>query len=147
MSIFKGLGEEDRRDYCLDGRTPLHYAIDPTFGADTDCLFSRIGEGVDRFADHSKQVALIEELIHRGADVNALTVAGDTPLMTAEDTPYEIETVEALLRGGASIEAGNPDRKTTRYLQLFQKLLKRPLWLTPWHLYSGLQPLCMHAPL
>ena len=66
---------------------------------------------------------MVELLLRKGADVNAKTLTGRTPLHTAVETQRGEEVVSLLLREGADIEALDNGRQTP--LQLAYQMRRR----------------------
>lgn len=54
--------------------------------------------------DHSARIEIVRQLLAAGADVNAVTTAGDTPLITASRDGF-LEVVTELLVAGADVNA------------------------------------------
>jgi ankyrin repeat protein len=76
----------------LMGRTPLHWAV----SLDSDQAFP----GRNR-------LAIAQTLLSKGADLQPVTLGGTTPLYDAVWNP---DLVEALLKGGAAVDAGAGSR-------------------------------------
>ena len=76
-------------------------------------------------ARNSTDPAVLETLIRHGAEVNATTNRGNTPLHWAagvrESSRYDPEFLEVLLRNGAEVDARDGDGNTALHLAVFNK--------------------------
>src|SRR5437868_10241242 len=74
-----------------------------------------MGERTLWYAAWSGDVGLTRELLGEGAEPNGAVAGGKTPLMEAVDEPGQffdaarVAVVEALLAGGADVDAGDDD--------------------------------------
>jgi ankyrin repeat protein len=114
------VGPDDKEMSYFNHKTALHLAFD---GWGDNELFNRLtlvslllescalenAEDSDQmmplhYAVHTGDQAVIRMLLEYGADVNAITSRGMTPLLEANGVHPNIETIQLLLDAGASVD-------------------------------------------
>ena len=108
---------------ALTGKTPLHYAVESANTEVVDRLL-RFAANVHLYSNTYKytplhvacitsrsESACLEKLIHAGADTEALSLNGATPLMLAASTD-NLVALEVLISAGVSVETQRPGSGT-----------------------------------